>query len=65
MEMILGIIEDLIDRFKNGTSEEKEDAKASLIANKNQFINNLNELINKGNSEAKKLLDELNILELN
>ncbi|MHA1341207.1 MAG: hypothetical protein ACTSRZ_14625 [Promethearchaeota archaeon] len=64
MEQVLGVIEDLIEKFKNGSDEEKEDSKASLKANKDQFISNLQDLANSGNADAKKILDELKSLEL-
>ena len=59
MEVILGVIEDLINKFKNGNSEEQFDAKEELKININQFKDNLSGLITNGNKKAQEILDEL------
>ena len=59
MEVILGVIEDLINKFKNGNSEEQFDAKEELKININQFKDNLSGLVTKGNKKAQEILDEL------
>lgn len=59
MEMILGVIEDLIDKYENGSPEEKEDALNSLKLEKDQFLKNLQPLIDAGNNDAKEIFDRL------
>ncbi|MHA1777517.1 MAG: hypothetical protein DRO88_13130 [Promethearchaeia archaeon] len=59
MEMILGVIEDLIDKYENGTPEEKEDALNSLKLEREQFLRNLQPLIDAGNGDAKKIFEKL------
>ncbi|MHA1719741.1 MAG: hypothetical protein ACTSWX_10375 [Promethearchaeota archaeon] len=59
MEHILGVIDDLIDKFKNGTSEEQFDAKEELRININQFKDKLSKMVNDGNQKAKEILDQL------
>jgi len=61
MEMIFGVIEDLIEKLNNGNQDEAEDAKNSLKTNKSQFITNL-ESINT--DEARKILEKLKSLDL-
>lgn len=62
MEMILGLIEDVLDKFEHGSPEEKEDSKSTLMQDINQFIKNLQPLVASGNEEAQKLLTRLNDL---
>lgn len=57
--MILGVIEDLIDKYENGSPEEKEDALNSLKLEKDQFLKNLQPLIDAGNNDAKEIFDRL------
>ena len=64
MEYILGVIEDLIDKFQNGTSEEKFDAKEELKININQFKENLADLVSNGNEKAKIILEKLQNISL-
>ena len=64
MEMILGVIEDLLDKYENGTSEEKEDSSSSLKMQKDQFMNNLKPLVDAGNEDAKKIFERLQNLSL-
>ncbi len=64
MEMILGVIEDLLDKFENGSGDEKEDAKQSLLQDKSQFLTNLKPLADGGNSDAQKLISRLEGLSL-
>ena len=64
MEMILGVIEDLLDKYENGTSEEKEDSSSSLKMQKDQFMSNLKPLVDAGNEDAKKIFDRLQNLSL-
>ncbi len=59
MEHILGVIDDLIDKFKNGTSEEQFDTKEELKINIDQFKDKLSKLVNDGNQKAKEILDQL------
>jgi hypothetical protein len=59
MEMILGVIEDLLDRYETGTGPDKEDAGAELKLNFGKFKASLEQLVNKGNADAKKILDRL------
>ncbi len=64
MEMILGVIEDLLDKYENGTSEEKEDSSSSLKMQKDQFMSNLKPLVDAGNEDAKKIFERLQNLAL-
>ena len=64
MEYILGVIEDLIDKFQNGTSEEQFDAKEELKININQFKDKLASIVSEGNEEAKNILEKLNNISL-
>ena len=64
MEHILGVIEDLIDKFQNGTSEEQFDAKAELKININQFKDNLASIVSEGNEKAKNILEKLQNISL-
>jgi hypothetical protein len=59
MEMILGVIEDLLERFETGSGPDKEDATEELKMNFNQFKSNLEQLANGGNADAKAILDRL------
>ena len=59
MEKILGVIEDLLDKFGNGTPEEKFDANEELKINVNSFKDNLAILVGEGNERAKNILDKL------
>jgi len=59
MQHILGVIEDLIEKFKNGTPEEKFDSNAELKINISQFKDNLTILVGEGNEKAKKILERL------
>ena len=59
MEMILGVIEDILERFENGSSSDKEDATNELKLNIAKFKSNLTELAGKGNQDAKGLLEKL------
>ena len=59
MEFILGVIEDLLDKFEKGTPEEKFDAKEELKININQFKDQLAGLVSEGNEKAKKILENL------
>ena len=58
-EMILGVVEDLLDRLDAG-GDDGADAKNSLTANKAQFTANLKELADGGNADAAKILERLN-----
>ena len=60
MEAILGVIEDILDRFENGSPEDKEEAKAELQMNIGQFKSNLKGLADGGNADAQGILDRLN-----
>jgi len=59
MENILGVIEDLLDKFEKGTPEEKYDSNEELKINNNQFKDNLAILVSEGNNIAKNILDRL------
>ncbi|MHA1563401.1 MAG: hypothetical protein ACTSPA_14925 [Promethearchaeota archaeon] len=59
MENILGVIEDLLDKFEKGTPEEKYDSNEGLKINIIQFKDNLAILVNEGNEKAKKILNRL------
>jgi len=59
MEKILGVIEDLLDKFANGTPEEQFDANAEFKININSFKDNLAILVSEGNERAKVILDKL------
>ncbi|QEE14329.1 hypothetical protein DSAG12_00142 [Promethearchaeum syntrophicum] len=59
MEKILGVIEDLLDKFGNGTPEEKFDANEELKINLKSFKDNLAILVGEGNERAKVILDKL------
>jgi len=62
MEMILGVIEDLIEKVAKGSEDEKEDAKMELNLNKLQFQTQLGELAQTGNAKAQELLNRLKTL---
>jgi hypothetical protein len=62
--MILGVIEDLLEKLNSGNSEDIEDAKASLKSNKDQFIANLQSLVNAGNEDAKLILQKLKNIQI-
>ena len=64
MENILGVIEDLLDKFEKGTPEEKFDSNAELNININQFKDNLTILDGEGNEKAKKILERLQNINL-
>ena len=64
MEKILGVIEDLLDNFGNGTPEEKYDANEELKINKNSFKDNLAILVSEGNERARIILDKLEKINL-
>lgn len=64
MEMILGVIDDVLNQFENGTADEKDDAKQSLLQDRNQFLSNLKPLADSGNAEAKALIERLEKLSL-
>lgn len=49
MENILGVIEDLLDKFEKGTPEEKYDSNAELKINIIQFKDNLAILVGEAN----------------
>ncbi len=57
--MILGVIEDLLDKYENGTPEEKEDSLSSLKLERDQFLQNLKPLVDAGNSDAQKIYNKL------
>jgi hypothetical protein len=57
MEMIFGVIEDLIEKFEAGDP----DAASSLKSNMSQFISNLEGL---GTPDANSLLEKLKSLNL-
>jgi hypothetical protein len=59
VEMILGVIEDLLDKFEQGSAEEKEDARNTLQLERDQFLANLKPLVDGGNEVAKILRDRL------
>ena len=59
MENILGVIEDLLDKFEKGTPEEQFDSNEELKININQFKDNLAILVSEGNEKAKNILDRL------
>ena len=54
--MILGVIEDSLDAFENGSPEEKEDAKAELLNNYDEYIKNLSSM---DSTDAKGILERL------
>lgn len=60
----MGVIEDLLDKYENGTSEEKEDSSSSLKMQKDQFMSNLKPLVDAGNEDAKKIFERLQNLAL-
>ncbi|MHA1611844.1 MAG: hypothetical protein ACTSVZ_05380 [Promethearchaeota archaeon] len=64
MENILGVIEDLIDKYESGSLEEKDDSLNCLKSGKDQFLINLKPLVEAGNEEAKKIFDRLQNLSL-
>lgn len=57
--MILGVIEDLLEKLNSGVPEDVEDAKSSLKSNKDQFISNLQTLVDAGNADAKLIIEKL------
>jgi len=59
MEKILGVIEDLLEKFAKGTPEEKFDANEEFKININSFKDNLAILVGEGNERAKIILDTL------
>jgi hypothetical protein len=59
MEMILGVIEDALERYEGGSGDDKADAMNELKLNFNQFKTQLNDLANGGNADAKGILDRL------
>jgi hypothetical protein len=59
MENILGVIEDLLDKFEKGTPEEQYDSNEELKININQFKDNLAILVSEGNEKAKNILERL------
>ena len=59
MEMILGLIEDILDKFESGSPEEREDSKNTLKQDMEQFKQKLQPLINAGNQDAVNILDRL------
>lgn len=59
LEMILGVIEDLLEKLASGIPEDVEDAKSSLKSNKDQFMSNLQSLADAGNADAKSILEKL------
>jgi hypothetical protein len=59
MEMILGVIEDLLDRVEQGAGEDQEDAKQELKLNLTQFQTNLQQLASSGNADADAILKRL------
>lgn len=59
LEMILGVIEDLLEKLNSGVPEDVEDAKSSLKSNKDQFISNLQTLVDAGNADAKLIIEKL------
>ena len=64
MEFILGVIEDLLNKFEKGTPEEQFDAKEELKININQFKDQLAGLVNDGNEKAKNILEKLQNISL-
>ena len=60
----MGVIEDLLDQYEKGTDDEKADAKASLLQDRNQFLSNLKPLADSGNADAKTLIERLENLSL-
>ena len=64
MEKILGVIEDLLDKFAKGTPEEQFDAKEELKININSFKDNLAILVSEGNERANNILDKLEKIKL-
>ncbi len=59
MEVIFGVIEDILDRLEKGSADDKEDAKNELKMNFGQFQKNLADLKGKGNAAAASLLERL------
>lgn len=59
MENILGLLEDMLDKSEKGSPEEKEDVLHTLQQNQDQFMTNLTELIENGNSDAQKIYERL------
>ena len=64
MEKILGVIEDIIEKFEQGSKEEREDALAELRLNIDNFKQNLQPLVVNGNDEANTLLERLKTIKL-
>lgn len=64
MEMILGLIEDLLDKLEGDDEAQSADAKASLSTKKSQFISQLQDLVDSGNGQADEILDRLKNAEL-
>ena len=64
MEKILGVIEDLLDKFRNGTPEEKFDANEEFKINFKSFKDNLAILVSEGNERAKNILDRIEKINL-
>ncbi len=64
MENILGVIEDLLDKFEKGTPEEKYDSNEELKININQFKDNLAILVSEGNEKVKNILNRLQKINL-
>ena len=59
MEMILGLIEDILDKIENGTPEEREDSNNTLKQDMEQFKQKLQPLVDAGNQDAINILDRL------
>ena len=64
MENILGVIEDLLDKYDRGSPEEKEDSLNSLKLDKEQFLKNLAPLVEASNAHAQKIQERLQNLTL-
>ena len=62
MEMIFGVIEDLIDKFQGGDPDQKEDAKNSLKVHYDEYVANLEGM--PDNPTAQDLLAKLKGLNL-
>ena len=57
MEMILGVIEDILERYESGSPEDKAEAEHELKSNFAQFQTNLQGLA--GNADAQAILARL------
>jgi hypothetical protein len=54
----------VLDKFENGTPEEKEDSKNTLMQDMEQFKQKLQPLVDTGNEDAVKIMNRLNAIKL-